>query len=488
MDSNLDVIRRKASLLFIVLALFHTVLIFVLCLMRGNAAVIPTLMAAGCVALIGAGALSAGLQAPITRLLATFGLVSQISLILAVMSGSTWMIDIHMYYFAMLAMLAIYCDWRAIAVGTATIALHHLALNFLVPVLVFSDGADLGRVVLHAVIVLLEAGVLIWLTAILPRLLRRWSTLEMEAQSQRERDGHAVRLAEETARLGLEAKRRQTMIDLADRLDSQVRGGVEVLTGTVARLNGQAEDVASSTDQVGTGTETLVTSSTEADSAVQSALASMSDLNRWIETIGTHLGSASQVVDDAVTKTAETETSAQALVTAAGKIGQVVSLIQSIAAQTNLLALNATIEASRAGDAGRGFAVVANEVKNLASQTAKATEDIQAQVVQMQSATHGMVEANRGITEVVGKMNDYIDLIAGAASEQAATTTQINQHIGTASRTTRELSSVARTLSSKAHGSVAGAHELRDFSQKLHQESDRMRQEVSSFVTSIRAT
>jgi len=175
------------------------------------------------------------------------------------------------------------------------------------------------------------------------------------------------------------------------------------------------------------------------------------------------------------------------LANAAQRIGDVVNLINDIASQTNLLALNATIEAARAGEAGKGFAVVANEVKHLASQTAKATGEIGEQITAVQEETRKAVGAIRNIGEVIDKVRSISSEISAAVEQQGAATGEIARNVQEAARGTQEVSSTIGGVSQAAASTGAAAQQVLASAGVLADNSNRLRQEVSSFLTTVRA-
>ena len=177
----------------------------------------------------------------------------------------------------------------------------------------------------------------------------------------------------------------------------------------------------------------------------------------------------------------------QGLADAAQKIGEVVSLINDIAAQTNLLALNATIEAARAGEAGKGFAVVAAEVKSLANQTAKATEEIGTQVAGIQGATKDSVEAIKSIGKTIGEVNEIATTIASAVEEQSAATQEIARNVQQAAKGTQEVSSNIAGVTQAAGETGTAATQVLGASGDLAKQSEALREQVDRFLAKIRA-
>jgi methyl-accepting chemotaxis protein len=218
--------------------------------------------------------------------------------------------------------------------------------------------------------------------------------------------------------------------------------------------------------------------------SVASATEEMADS---VKEIARQVHSSSRIAAQAVTQAERTDTRITALSQAASRIGDVVKLITAIAEQTNLLALNATIEAARAGDAGRGFAVVASEVKALASQTAKATEEIGTQIASMQTATQESVGAIKEIGGTIGQIAEIASAIAAAVEEQGAATQEISRNVTQAANGTAKVASNITDVNRGANETGSASADVLRAAQSLAKDSGQLRGEVEKFLSSVRA-
>ena len=308
-------------------------------------------------------------------------------------------------------------------------------------------------------------------------------TFKRNAQERREMAADQQRRQQEAA-----DEKRRSMNQLADGFESSVRSVVEALSQAVNQLQADAQGLAATADQTNRQAVAVAAAAEQATSNVQTVAAATEELSSSVNEISRQVSESSRIANVAVDEANKTNVTVAGLSDAAQKIGEVVGLINNIASQTNLLALNATIEAARAGEAGKGFAVLSSEVKNLANQTAKATEDIQGQVGQMQSVTGTAVDAIKGITGTIQRMSEITTTIASAVEEQGAATREIARNVQQASTGTREVSSniggVTQAAGETGHmaGSVLGA------TKELSRQTDRLRQEVDAFVRRVRTS
>jgi methyl-accepting chemotaxis protein len=355
------------------------------------------------------------------------GAVGMVSLLLAASRGGAWQGDIHMYYFAMLAILAAYCDWVVILAAAGAIALHHLALDFLAPELVFPGSADLGRVALHAVIVLAETAGLVWMSLQIGRLFAAVQGGEQAAEAART----MARLSEAQAAAEAEAAARR--IAALQTMAAEIEAGAGA---SVVQIGDCTQAMMSIAEQLGQLAGRSAHSARGAGAAADLALGNAqtvaeaaAGLAEAIRDVNARVGRSGEAVTSAVSAGDETAAAIAALDVRVRQIGAVADLISGIAAQTNLLALNATIEAARAGEAGRGFAVVATEVKALAMQTARSTEEIGGHIREISAATALAVAKVGRIGVAIGEISEISGGIATSVSAQGAATTEIARHV-----------------------------------------------------------
>jgi methyl-accepting chemotaxis protein len=261
----------------------------------------------------------------------------------------------------------------------------------------------------------------------------------------------------------------QTVAAAASQLDTAAR----TMQGVAGDAQHKATISAASADETAANVNSVA-------SATQELAASLSEVGRQVQR-------SAEVTNQAVSEAQRTSGVVAELSSAAQKIGDVVNLIANIAAQTNLLALNATIEAARAGDAGKGFAVVAQEVKALASQTAKATDDISSQIAAIQTSTGSATTAIEGIGRTISEINEIASAIAAAIEEQNGATSEIARNVAEAARGTTDVSANIGGVSQAAVTAGASASQVLSAAQSLTRQSDGLKARVESFLGAIRA-
>jgi len=282
-------------------------------------------------------------------------------------------------------------------------------------------------------------------------------------------------------------ERRQTRRALADGFEATVKRVVDTVTQSSGRMKTFAETMAESARDSEMQVQSVSAASDRAAQNVNMVAGATEELSASIQEIGQRVSDSSNFARRAVTDAKKTDEMMVGLTSAAHEIGAVVELINSIAGQTNLLALNATIEAARAGEAGKGFAVVASEVKLLANQTAKATEEIQSKVQEIQGATGVAAAAIKGIGETISHIDEITAAVAAAVEQQTAATREIATNIQMAAAGTQEVSSNVEGLSDAAAKTGSAAAEVLSAAGDLDRDAGVLRKEIDGFLTQIRA-
>ncbi|WFU16852.1 methyl-accepting chemotaxis protein [Bradyrhizobium sp. CB3481] len=275
--------------------------------------------------------------------------------------------------------------------------------------------------------------------------------------------------------------------ELTQAFDNSISNVLRSVASASTELQATASSMTATAEEASNQATAVAAATEEASTNVQTVAAASEELAGSVTEIGRQVAQSAAIAQKAVEEADRTNVTVQGLYDGAASIGDVVKLINDIASQTNLLALNATIEAARAGEAGRGFAVVASEVKSLAEQTAKATEQIGAQISAIQNSSSEAVTAIKGITSTINEMNEIASAIASAVEEQGSATQEIARNVQQAAAGTSEISANVVGVQQAAGDTGAAAHQVLQASSELSKQSETMRGEVEAFLNNIKA-
>ena len=306
---------------------------------------------------------------------------------------------------------------------------------------------------------------------------------KLQAVAKAERDARA----QDAQNQANSAARRTELIRFADEFEAAVGSIVSNVSASAVQLEQAAGTLTRTAETTQNLSNRVAGASEQASSNMQSVATATEELSTSVDEIGRRVRESNKIAEAAVVQAQQTDGRIGKLSRAAQEIGDVVKLITAIAEQTNLLALNATIEAARAGDAGRGFAVVAAEVKSLASQTAKATDEISSHILGMQGATQESVAAIKEIGGTIAQISSIASSIASAVEQQSSATQEIARSVQTVAQGTEEAAANIMQVNRGATETGSASEEVLNSAKSLSTESTRLREELGRFMANIRA-
>jgi len=419
------------------------------------------------------------------RQISSVAAIGQVMLLVYATAGHPYQPDVHMAFFAMMAVLSGWLDWRIFVTATLAIAAHHTGLNLLYSDGVFPGGSDVRRVLLHAIIVVLQAGALGW---IVERMKAAFETSEAESAK-----ANLARLAAEKAErdlteatLNAALERQKLVLAIADDLEREVAGIARDVFSSVEPLREAARQMSEGARRVTDSSNDAAAAADQASSNVAAVTVATRGLVDSIGEIKGQVGATTRIVEFTTSSARNVLSTVNHLSLKAEDIGQIVALISTIAERTNLLALNASIEAARFGVNGSGFAVVALEVKALASQTSQATSDIQSRIMAIRESGSEAIRAIGVMNATIGSLNDVSASVAAAVTQQDQATADIARSIqGTADEAVSASGTIRLVTGIAAEtGSAAGF--VSDAADKLAVQASHLDVQVQAFLTRIR--
>ncbi len=400
-------------------------------------------------------------------------------------SYTPYQLDAHMLYFVLAALLLTYFCWATLLAACLHTAIQHFTFNIFLPFYLYPNGTDWLRFGYHATILTIQ---LLGTGYLAIRVHRMFSEGKKMIATVEAASKHAESLRQEQERIqAAEAERNAQRLRQTEEFVSAMHGIAKGFVASSEDVSASAKQLLSTADETTRRAGAVQTAAGEAAANVQSVASTAEQLSGSVTEISGQVAKAVNAVDAAVKEATASSERVRDLAAAGQQIGDVVSMIKQIADQTNLLALNATIEAARAGEAGRGFSVVASEVKGLATQTAKATDEIARKVGEMQQATGMTVQSIDQIFSTINVIRDISGSIAAAVEEQSTATLQIAENCHRAADGTTKVTGNISSVGQAAGKTGTASASLMSLSSGLHDRATDLNKVVENFVQSVRA-
>jgi methyl-accepting chemotaxis protein len=516
--NGLSVLRQRASILVISMLWVNVALIAARAIWGAEASFVVLIGGAALLAGTATAAWMTDRTGPATRMATGAAQAGLVALLVYGFTGSPLQIDMHMYFFAALAITAVWVDWRPIVAFTGVTAVHHLALYVVLPAAVFPGEATLSRVALHAVILVVEAGILLQMTQRMANAFAEANRALEEAQQSRDEAGRSHEDAEnaranaeqeraERARAeAAEAEKVRKVVDTLaaslktmaegdltaqintpfpgdlDRLRVDFNTSLDMLSATLSEVNtnvrsirSHASELDASANDLSKRTEQQAAALEETSASLEEMASTVSETSKKARDVAGKSDEARETTDRSSSVVRDAVDAMGRIETVSREISQIITVIDEIAFQTNLLALNAGVEAARAGEAGAGFAVVAQEVRELAQRAATAAKEITglidksttevAKGVDLVKATG---EALGSIAGYVGEINSAIQGIATASQEESTGLHQISQAVAQMDEVTQRNAAMSEETNAVVHELTSQAVSLAELVGRFH--------------------